>query len=57
MPGNRYDFDLYLAERRRFQSNFRITTSLALVPEPSTVLLVAFGLGAFALSRRISGAR
>ncbi len=44
--GNTYDFDLFFAERHTTQSNFAMATSIALnsVPEPTTMLLLGFGL-------------
>ncbi|MBM4383546.1 MAG: fibro-slime domain-containing protein [Deltaproteobacteria bacterium] len=56
-PGNSYDFDLFFAERRRTQSNFTISTTIALVPTPeaSTVSLLALAASALApcLLRRV----
>ena len=54
-PGNTYDFDLFFAERKTSQSNFTITTSLALVPEPGAAVLL--GVGALALLRWRRAAR
>jgi fibro-slime domain-containing protein len=59
VPGGKYDFDLYFAERHTTQSNFKIETSIALnsspVPEASAVVpsaLAAFGLAFGAWRRR-----
>lgn len=55
--GNTYDFDLFFAERHTTQSNFRIDTSIALVPTvdvpiPGTLLLLSFGLLGISVSKR-----
>lgn len=46
--GENYAFDLFFAERHTTQSNFTISTSIALesnpVPEPATMLLFGIGL-------------
>ncbi len=52
-PGGTYDFDLFFAERHTTQSNFRIDTSIILVPEPAgCALLAAAALCGFAFWRR-----
>ena len=54
-PGGTYDFDLFFAERHTTQSNFRIDTSIILVPEPAgCALLTAAALCGFASWRRPS---
>ncbi|MDR4504459.1 MAG: fibro-slime domain-containing protein [Candidatus Scalindua sp.] len=35
--GNTYDFDLFFAERHTSQSNFKVDTSIQLIPEPTPV--------------------
>jgi fibro-slime domain-containing protein len=52
-PGNKYDFDLFFAERHTNESTFRIDTSILLTnptPEPNTVALLAAGLAAMGIS-------
>ena len=56
--GNTYDFDLFFAERHTVASNFKIQTSIELlpnnpVPEPTTMLLFGIGLlGVAGVSRK-----
>ena len=53
-PGETYDFDLFFAERHTSESNFRIDTSIVLVPEPAGWAgLAGVGLCGFALWRRL----
>lgn len=56
-----YDIDIYFAERHTTQSNFTMTTSLALgggntnvVPEPVTLSLMGMGAAAYIRKRRLS---
>jgi fibro-slime domain-containing protein len=52
--GETYDFDLFFAERHTTESNFRIDTSIILVPEPAGWAgLAGLGLCGFALWRRL----
>lgn len=55
--GKNHDFNIFFAERHTTQSNFAITTTMALttpspVPLPASLPLVLAGLGAFGLMRR-----
>lgn len=52
-PSGEYAFDFFFAERHTTESNFSITTSTAIVPEPSTIALALITVPAlFALRRR-----
>lgn len=60
VEGHRYDFHLFFAERHTVESNLRFETSIELrtdspVPEPSSLLLAAGGLGLFATAMHRSG--
>ncbi|MBN1928604.1 MAG: fibro-slime domain-containing protein [Chlorobiaceae bacterium] len=44
--GQTYDFDLYFAERHTSQSNFRIDTSIELLPVPEPASAALIGVGA-----------
>lgn len=52
-PSGDYAFDFFFAERHTTESNFTITTSTAIVPEPSTIAFALLSVPAsFALRRR-----
>lgn len=51
--GNKYDFDFFFAERHTDESNLKIETSIVLddssvVPEPSSIALLGFGIAGLA---------
>jgi fibro-slime domain-containing protein len=51
LPGTSYDLDVFFAERHTTESNFTITTSLAIAPPavPEPVTLALFGIGSLGL--------
>jgi fibro-slime domain-containing protein len=56
-PTGTYPFDFFFAERHTSQSNFAITTSTAIVPEPSAIIVAILSIPAIYTANRFRRGR